>query len=39
MIKPEESLSFGYKWGRLAVAKTTVGERKSAASTKPKFSF
>jgi hypothetical protein len=39
LIKPEESLSFGYKWGRLAVAKTTAGERKSAASTKPKFSF
>jgi hypothetical protein len=39
MIKPEESLAFGYRFGKLAVAKTTAGERKSAASTKPKFSF
>jgi hypothetical protein len=39
MIKPEESLAFGYRFGKLAVAKTTAGDRKSAASTKPKFSF
>lgn len=39
MIKPDESLAFGYRFGKLAVAKTTAGERKSAASTKPKFSF
>ena len=39
LIKPEESLAFGYRFGKLAVAKTTAGERKSAASTKPKFSF
>jgi hypothetical protein len=39
MIKPEESLSFGYKWGRLAVAKTTAGDRKAATTSKPKFSF
>jgi hypothetical protein len=38
IIKPEESLAFGYKFGRLAVAKTTAGDRK-VASTKPKFSF
>tara|TARA_R110000868_G_scaffold148947_3_gene371174 strand:+ start:61 stop:342 length:282 start_codon:yes stop_codon:yes gene_type:complete len=39
MIKPEESLAFGYRFGKLAVAKTAVGDRKTAASTKPKFSF
>jgi hypothetical protein len=39
MIKPEESLAFGYRFGKLAVAKTTAGDRKTAASTKPKFSF
>ena len=38
MIKPEESLAFGYRFGKLAVAKTTAGDRKST-STKPKFSF
>ena len=39
LIKPEESLAFGYRFGKLAVAKTTAGDRKTAASTKPKFSF
>ena len=39
IIKDGESLAFGYKFGKLAVAKTTAGDRKPAASTKPKFSF
>jgi hypothetical protein len=39
MIKPEESLAFGYRFGKLAVAKTTAGDRKAATSSKPKFSF
>ena len=40
MIKPDESLAFGYRFGKLAVAKTTVADRKvSTASSKPKFSF
>jgi hypothetical protein len=38
MIKPDESLAFGYRFGKLAVAKTTAADRKST-STKPKFSF
>lgn len=39
MIKPEESLAFGYRFGKLAVAKTTAGDRKAATTSKPKFSF
>lgn len=39
LIKPEESLAFGYRFGKLAVAKTTAGERKVKADAKPKFSF
>jgi hypothetical protein len=39
IIKPEESLAFGYKFGKLAVAKTTAGDRKAATTSKPKFSF
>jgi hypothetical protein len=39
MIKPEESLAFGYRFGKLAVAKTTAGTKKVSASSKPKFSF
>jgi hypothetical protein len=39
LIKPTESLAFGYRFGKLAVAKTTDGDRKVSASSKPKFSF
>jgi hypothetical protein len=39
IIKDGESLAFGYRFGKLAVAKTAVGDRKTASSTKPKFSF
>jgi hypothetical protein len=39
MIKPEESLAFGYRFGKLAVAKTTAADKKPSASAKPKFSF
>ncbi len=39
MIEASESLAFGYKFGKLAVAKTTASDRKAKASTKPKFSF
>jgi hypothetical protein len=39
MIKPEESLAFGYRFGKLAVAKTTAADRKVATTAKPKFSF
>jgi hypothetical protein len=39
MIKPEESLAFGYRFGKLAVAKTSAADKKPSASSKPKFSF
>jgi hypothetical protein len=39
MIKPEESLAFGYRFGKLAVAKTTAADKKPSAAAKPKFSF
>jgi hypothetical protein len=39
LIKPEESLAFGYRFGKLAVAKTTAGDRKVSTTSKPKFSF
>ena len=39
MIKPDESLAFGYRFGKLAVAKVEAGDKKVKASTKPKFSF
>jgi hypothetical protein len=39
IIQADESLAFGYRFGKLAVAKTTAGARKSTAATKPKFSF
>jgi hypothetical protein len=39
IIKAAESLAFGYRFGKLAVAKTTEGARKAATTAKPKFSF
>lgn len=39
MIKPNESLAFGHRFGKLAVAKVEIGDKKVKASTKPKFSF
>ena len=39
IIKGEESLAFGYRFGKLAVAKVTASDKKAKASTKPKFSF
>ena len=39
MIEASESLAFGYKWGKLSVAKIEAGDKKAKASTKPKFSF
>ena len=39
LIKPEESMAFGYRFGKLAVAKVEAGDKKVKASTKPKFSF
>jgi hypothetical protein len=39
IIKGEESLAFGYRFGKLAVAKVEAGDKKVKASTKPKFSF
>lgn len=39
IIQGDESLAFGYRFGKLAVAKVTAGEKMAKASTKPKFSF
>lgn len=39
IIKAGESLAFGYRFGKLAVAKVEAGDKKVKASTKPKFSF
>jgi hypothetical protein len=39
MIKPDESLAFGYRFGKLAVAKVSAADNKPKASSKPKFSF
>ena len=39
IIAADESLAFGYKFGRLAVAKVTAADNKPKASSKPKFSF
>lgn len=39
IIKGEESLAFGYRFGKLAVAKVEAGEKPVKASAKPKFSF
>ncbi len=39
IIKGGESLAFGYRFGKLAVAKVEAGDKKVKASTKPKFSF
>jgi hypothetical protein len=39
IIQGEESLAFGYRFGKLAVAKVEAGDKKAKASTKPKFSF
>lgn len=39
IIQGNESLAFGYRFGKLAVAKVTAGEKMVKASTKPKFSF
>jgi hypothetical protein len=32
-------LAFGYRFGKLAVAKVEANDKKAKASTKPKFSF
>jgi hypothetical protein len=39
IIKDGESLAFGYRFGKLAVARVEAGDKKVKASTKPKFSF
>lgn len=39
IIKDGESLAFGYRFGKLAVAKVEAGDKKAKASAKPKFSF
>ena len=39
IIQGEESLAFGYRFGKLAVAKVEAGDKKVKVSTKPKFSF
>jgi len=39
IIKGEESLAFGYRFGKLAVAKVEAGDKKVKTSSKPKFSF
>jgi len=39
MLKGGESLAFGYRFGKLAVAKVAADEVKAKASSKPKFSF
>jgi hypothetical protein len=38
LITPDASIAFGYRFGKLAVAKTT-GTKTKATSGKPKFSF
>lgn len=38
MLRPEDSLAFGYRFGRLAVA-IVRADTKPKASAKPKFSF
>ena len=39
IIKDGESLAFGYRFGKLAVARVEAGDKKVKSSTKPKFSF
>jgi hypothetical protein len=39
ILKGGESLAFGYRFGKLAVAKVNANEVKTKASSKPKFSF
>lgn len=34
-----DSFAFGYRFGRLAIAKVDTTEAKKSTSTKPKFSF
>ena len=38
IVKPEESLMFSYRFGKLSVAKATEAAKPKAAA-KPKFSF
>ena len=38
-IDADISLAFGYKYGKLAVAKVDPKETKASVSSKPKFSF
>jgi hypothetical protein len=38
-LAKEDSLAFGYRFGKLAVAKVTAGDKKVKADAKPKFRF
>jgi hypothetical protein len=39
ILQDGNSLAFGYRFGKLAVAKVAANEVKTKASSKPKFSF
>jgi len=38
-LAKEDSLAFGYRFGKLAVAKVTAADKRVKADTKPKFRF